>query len=182
MLTNSDADAFNRNDLREGVSGFGVDSSVRRLAYGKHWKTVAIVLAFAAVCLATFVAIAEDRNRLLGFALTVTFFGAMLGPLFIEFWGVTIEWDDENIYARSPWRKPRKIPMAAVTSCDFSIWLQWYRIHTNGLGTIRMHKYMSGIASLLNALPCTTPRWPPPITLQGAANTPMDRSGGSAAS
>ena len=173
---------FSRNDPREDVPSVVVDFSARRLAYGKTWKTVAIALALAAVSLATFLAIAEDKHRLLGFALTITFFGALLVPLFIEFWGVTIEWDDENIHMRSPWRKPRKIPMAAVTSCDFSIWLQWYRVHTNGLGTIRVHKYMSGIANFLNSLPCTTPQWPPPITFQDAANNPMDRSGRSAAS
>lgn len=182
MMTNSDANAFNPTDLREDVSGVGAESSARRLAYSKTWKTVTIVLAFAAICLATFVAIAEDKHRFLGFVLTITFFGALLSPLVIELRGVTIEWDAENIYTRSPWRKPRKIPMAAVTKCEFSIWLQWYRIYTNGLGTIRVHKYMSGIANFLNALPCTTPRWPPPITFQEAANNPMDRSDGSAAS
>lgn len=175
--TNSDANAFKRADLREEVSGVGAESSARRLAYSNTWKTVTIVLAFAAICLATFVAIAEDKYRFLGFVLTITFFVAILSPVVIELWGVTIEWDEENIYTRSPWRKPRKIPMAAVTKCDFSIWLQWYRIYTNGLGTIRVHKYMSGIANFLNALPCTTPRWPPPMTFQEAANHPIDRSG-----
>lgn len=157
----------NQHDSRNDEPG--LDADPHRVVYGSACKRVAILLALSAACLATLLAIAAGWA---GFALIAAFFGLMLVPLFLEFWAVTIDYDDQVIHTRSPWRKPRQIPMDAVNSCNFSIWLQLYRVRTQGLGTIRVHKYMSGIPEFLNALPCPTPPWPPPTTFNRPSDSP----------
>jgi hypothetical protein len=93
--------------------------------------------------------------------LLVALFSSMVVPLHLEIFGVSIDWDDKNIYTKSPWRKSRTIPFDSVTGCDFSRMALWYRIYTKDSGLIRLHLYMCGIPRLLEALPCTTPPYPP---------------------
>jgi hypothetical protein len=111
----------------------------------------------AVVVLAAFTAKKSDLPSVLGI---LALFTALVLPLHLETFGVKIEWDDENIYTRSPWRKPRTIPFAAIRSCDYSGTMQWYRIHTDGYGIIRMSQYLRGTPDLLRALPCHTPHHP----------------------
>jgi hypothetical protein len=90
--------------------------------------------------------------------LTMGLFAGLVLPLHLETFGVRITWDKENIHTKSPWRKRRTIPFSAVRSYDFSASMQWYRIHTEGHGIIRLHQFMRGIPELLRALPCYSPR------------------------
>ena len=150
---------------------------VRCLTYGRRWRSFVIICAFASLLLAVGVAVRSDENTLLGFGTVIVLSGLILVPLLVEFYGVKITWDNQHIQTSSPWRRPRTIPTTAVSSCDFSIWAQWYRVHTEGHGTIRVHKYMTGIPEFLRDLPCPTPPYPPPLTFKEAANKPIHESG-----
>lgn len=85
------------------------------------------------------------------------FFGSLTLVLHLEAFGTRVTWDDRNIYTKSPWRRRRIIPFAAVRACDFSQTLQWYRIYTEDQGIIRLHTLMRGVPELLSALPCDVP-------------------------
>jgi hypothetical protein len=122
---------------------------------------VILVWIFIA-CLAIFGAVSDRNGGMKNVVILVGMFVALNLPLQVEFFGVSITWDDTNIYTRSPWRGRRTIPFSAVKSCDYFALCQWYRIHTEGHGIIRLHLYMSGIPDLLRELPCPSPQYPPP--------------------
>jgi hypothetical protein len=88
------------------------------------------------------------------------FIGLIL-PLHLEAYFVRIIWDDDTIHTRSPWRRSRRIPISSVKRCDFSQSMQWYRIHTEGYGIVRLHMFARGIPQLLEALPVPNPGYPP---------------------
>lgn len=136
------------------------------LTYGWQWKSFAIASAFASLLLVAWVATRADQMWHFAFGFVILFSGSMVVPLILEFYVVRISWDNSQIYTSSPWRRPRAIPRSAILSCDFSIWAQWYRVHTAGYGTVRVHRYMSGIPEFLCELPCVTPSYPPPTTFQ----------------
>jgi uncharacterized Tic20 family protein len=123
---------------------------------------VFVVLGWIVVVVVAAIAGLKARGPdILPAALLVGMFVALVLPLHLEAFGVSITWDDENIYTRSPWRGRRTIPFAAVVSCDYSASMQWYRVRTNGYGIVRLHTMMRGVPYLLQALPCETPRYPP---------------------
>ncbi len=90
-------------------------------------------------------------------------FAALILPLQLELSFARVNWDEANIYARSPWRPLRIIPFHAVRSCDYSEFWKWYRIHTEGYGTIRIQFFAVGIPNLFAVLPCPTPPYPPAV-------------------
>ena len=70
-----------------------------------------------------------------GAAIFLTFFFAFLVlPLHLEAFGVRIEWDEHNLYTKSPWRPGRVIPWDDVTGHDFSHGMSWHRIYTQRHG------------------------------------------------
>ena len=93
--------------------------------------------------------------------LCVVLFVGLILPLHLEAYFVRITWDDETILTRSPWRRFRAIPISSVRRCDFSRSMQWYRIHTEGYGIVRLHLFARGIPKLLEALPIPNPGYPP---------------------
>jgi len=99
--------------------------------------------------------------------LCILLFVGLILPLHLEAYFVTITWDDETIYTRSPWRRSRTIPLSSVRHCDFSQTLQWYRIRTEGYGIVRLHMFARGIPRLLAALPVPNPGYPPNQQNQG---------------
>ena len=136
-------------------------NSVRSAQYSKTLRLL-VMLGWIAMGI---LAVRESFKSadLMRTASAVGFIGALLLILHLEFFTVQISWDDVNIYTRSPWRRRRTIPFTAVTSCDYHSGMQWYRIHTNGYGIIRLHQFMSGVPELLAALPCPTPPYPPNV-------------------
>ena len=138
-----------------------MDARRRVVTYSKAFKVFVVLcwVASAAICiLAGFTAKDADIKNV--FAL-VGLFTALILPLHLEVFGVLITWDETFIYTRSPWRKSRKIPISAVRSCDYWVNMQWYRIHTEGHGTIRLSPWAKGIPELLAMLPCSHPGYPP---------------------
>ena len=93
--------------------------------------------------------------------LCVLLFVGLILPLHLEAYFVRITWDDETIHTGSPWRRSRRIPISSVTQCDFSQSMQWYRIHTEGYGIVRLHMFARGIPQLLEELQVPNPGYPP---------------------
>ena len=91
----------------------------------------------------------------------VSLFIGLILPLHLEAYFVKINWDEETIYANSPWRRSRRIPISNVMRCDFSQSMQWYRIHTEGYGIVRLHMFARGIPQLLESLRVPNPGYPP---------------------
>lgn len=129
----------------------------RVVAYPKTFKVFVMLGWVATIVIAIFAGFTARNADILNAAAVVGLFIALMLPLHLEAFGVRITWDDAFIHTRSPWRKARKIPFSAVRSCDYSHAMQWYRIHTDGYGTIRLHQLTRGISELLAALPCPTP-------------------------
>jgi len=119
---------------------------------------------FAIVIVAGFTARGNDVWPAI---LCVLLFTALILPLHLEAYFVKITWDDERIHTQSPWRRSRRIPMSSVQRCDFSQSMQWYRIHTEGYGIVRLHMFARGIPQLLVALPVPNPGYPSNIQHKG---------------
>jgi hypothetical protein len=93
----------------------------------------------------------EARDAGLGVIMGLVMNGMALA-LYFEVFFVRITWDSENIHTRSPWRRSRVIPVAAVKYWDVSHAMQWHRIHTEGHGTIRLPFLGRGADRLLTDL------------------------------
>jgi hypothetical protein len=101
------------------------------------WLGVAIAALFA-----------SPKDRLPALALVAGFL-LLIVPLHLEFVRVRVEFDDDGITTRSPWRAARSIPWSAVERAWFSQAMQWYVVETKGFGRVRLHIYLSGIQSFV---------------------------------
>lgn len=133
----------------------------RVVSYPKALKLFVMSGWIATVAIAIFAGCTAKNADIKNAVAVVGLFIALILPLHLEAYGVLITWDDTNIYTRSPWRKCRTIPFSSVRSCDYSNSMQWYRIHTEEHGIVRLHQLARGIPELLAALPCTHPGYPP---------------------
>lgn len=138
----------------------------RSVGYTKAMRVFAVLGWGLPVLVSVLVGLTAKDARILTAVLAAVPFVALILPLYLEVFWVSITWDDANIYTRSPWRRRRTIPFSAVKSCDYSTSMQWYRIHTDGYGIVRLHSLMRGIPDLLRALPCSTPPYPPNTRLR----------------
>ncbi len=130
----------------------------KTVAYSKAMRVVVICIWLLVVAiLALAIGVMLQHGDLTAAAALLGSFAALNLILHLEVFGVSITWDETNIYTRSPWRKQRTIPFSAVEFCDYSPIWQWYRVHTKGHGIIRVHQYMRGMHKFLRALPCATP-------------------------
>jgi len=121
------------------------------LEYGRPMRVLGVamlllglLLLYAASC-----ASAEARAA----AWTACSLGAASGLwVFLEFFFVRIEFDDESIYTTSPWRRKRRIPWSDIVTCRYSNVNRWHVIKTRTHGTLRVSTYLSGIGSFLEKL------------------------------
>ena len=132
----------------------------RVVAYPKVFR-IFVIIGWVGMGVALFNGFSGKNDEIKNEAAIAGLFIALILPLHLEAFGVMITWDDAFICTRSPWRKARRIPFSAVRSCDYSAAMQWYRIHTEGHGTIRLHQLAKGIPGLLAMLPCPHPGYPP---------------------
>ena len=160
------------------MSSNQVDRSVNgRVEYPRKLQLFLVALTGLYLIVTGVIAlILPAGERLTGFLSLGALFGVIWLPTLLEAFYTRIDWDMETVWTRSPWLGHRTIPRADIVASDFSIWLQWYRVYTRGYGTIRVHAYMIGIKQFLAELPCSTPRYPPPLIFKAAANRPP-RSG-----
>ncbi|KAA1257277.1 hypothetical protein LF1_52910 [Rubripirellula obstinata] len=117
--------------------------------YGTGPKAMTIGLAVAASGLAVGVYRTEGAADA---AILLTLFLPPLALLAVEFWFIRIEISGDNIRCSSPYRPSRSIPITDVTHIDFASLPQWFRIHTNDHGTVRLHGYLAGLYDVLNHL------------------------------
>ena len=130
----------------------------KTVAYSKAMRVVVICIwLLVAAILALAIGVMLQHGDLTAAAALLGSFTALNLILHLEVFGVSITWDETNIYTRSPWRKPRTIPFSAVEFCDYSPLWQWYRVHTKGFGIIRVNQYMRGMHNFLRVLPCAIP-------------------------
>ncbi|TWT79492.1 hypothetical protein CA13_08940 [Planctomycetes bacterium CA13] len=122
---------------------------------GRKHKVMTLALAVVSIALLGTMAATEglaDLRSVLAAATLGMILGCPIVVMFLEFWFVRVDVSRDCISCQSPWRRDRVIPMADVTGIDFAVWAQWYRVHTNSHGTIRLHGYLLGLYDVLDAL------------------------------
>ncbi len=121
------------------------------LEYGKLMKGMALLFAgLVALLVGLWFTVAPDDKQPV--AWMVALFGLLDLPLLIEFFGVRIGFDDEQIYCHSAWRKNRVIPWGEIKSCTYSKVNKWWVIETASQGRIRIHEFISGRESFFEAM------------------------------
>lgn len=121
------------------------------VAYGRNLKIVAAASWLLVVALFVCAAISRPSDRVAVFCVASAFFLLAL-YLHLEFFHVSIRFDDLGLYTTSPWRRNRFIPWSAVSTVRFSQLAQWYVLSTSRMGRVRLHLYLSGLQSLLTEL------------------------------
>jgi hypothetical protein len=121
------------------------------LEYGRAIK--ALVIMFWIFDVGVFVAasFATEDERIWAYCAAGGFFLLVLS-VHLEFFHVSIRFDDAGLHTTSPWRRTRFIPWSAITGIRFSTVAQWYLISTTEMGRVRLHLYLSGLRSLLDEL------------------------------
>ena len=99
-------------------------------------------------------------------------FGCSGIAVLLEFLMVRIEYDDNNIYTYSPWRKRRVIPWQAIASYSYSEMNSWHVFKTTGYGRLRLSALLSGLGSFFDMLRHKCPK------LRGVADKIGERQGG----
>jgi hypothetical protein len=101
----------------------------------------------AALCLGTFFLYAAAHSspdqRVLAWSVAGTLAAGSF-YLFLEVWFVRIEFDEQFIYATSPWRGKRQIPWEAVEALEYSERNQWFVLKTTDQGSVRISIFRSG--------------------------------------
>jgi hypothetical protein len=121
------------------------------LEYGRAIKVLVVIFWIFDVGVFVAAAFARGDEGVLAYSAAGGFF-LLVMCLHLEFFGVTIRFDDAGLRTTSPWRRSRFIPWSAVTGIRFSTLAQWYLISTTEMGGVRLHLYLSGLPSLLDEL------------------------------
>lgn len=79
-------------------------------------------------------------------------FWLILLLMHLEVFYVRILFIEGGILAKSPWRSDRLVSWEAIKNADFSISMQWYRVHVENEGIIRLSASMSGVETFLEEL------------------------------
>ena len=143
-----------QRDSRDGLTE-------KRVDYPKTFKVFVWLGWGFTIAIAIIAAFTARGDNFWPAVLCILLFVGLILPLHLEAYFMTISWDDEAIYTRSPWRCSRTIPLSSITRCDFSQSMQWYRIHAEGYGIVRLPMFARGIPQLLAALPVRNPGYPP---------------------
>ena len=115
-------------------------------------RLLSALMLFEAAIVIYAVASEAFRERPVTAMLAIAMVGAAAIALNLEFFGVRILYDAEGIETRSPWRRRRRIPWEATRIVRYTPILKWYELKTVGHGTVRMHDYLAGRASLIEEL------------------------------
>ena len=116
----------------------------RVIRYERPWK----IAAFACLAISAFIVYAAlhaaPGQRHIAYPLSGTLVVVSIYFL-IEVFFVRVSFDDDFVYAYSPWRGHRTIPWAAVEGYHYSHLAQWHVIETRGFGTLRLYVSMNGL-------------------------------------
>jgi hypothetical protein len=119
--------------------------------YGRLMKVMVVIFWLFAVGAFIAAAFARQGDRVVAYCVAGSFFAAVLF-LHLEFFHVTICFDEAGLHTTPPLRRGRFFPWSAITGIRFSPIAQWYVVSTSDLGRIRLHLYLSGLQSLLDEL------------------------------
>lgn len=146
-----------RSALKESVRRTGD----RMVAHTTGFKVLAVVLfaLFAAALVASLVFAPPELRW--PTALAFGFFVLLGLALAAEAFVTRVTYDDEFIWTRSAWRRPRRIPWSAVERSDYGETNHWYRVHAGRHGIVRLSILMWGVVEFLQHLPCPHPAYPP---------------------
>jgi hypothetical protein len=104
------------------------------LVYGSRHKAFALVF-LAVPCLlvlALGVAVRPEKGKdVLMFAAMILFFAALASPLVIEFYRVSISFDDAGIHVSSPWSKRRTVAWGDVRKIRWRGVAKWFDLRAD---------------------------------------------------
>ena len=121
------------------------------LAYAKGLKLFSLLPMLISVGVFVITFFVDETQQKSGLFVSMLFGGLGL-PLFLEFFGVKIGFDDHSIFCHSPWRKNRIIKWSEIEEVEFSEAAQWWVVKTKNKGNIRLHVYLSGIDEFLSQI------------------------------
>jgi|GEM_PF-4011138 len=121
------------------------------LRYSTSFRIFALLAVVLPFLLTSKSTTAQGEELLTIWVMTLAFW-AFWYWLILEFWGVEISFDDQFIYAVSPWVKPRQIPWDNIVSNSFWAAVQWYVFHTKDHGDLIAPTGLNGIQKLLDAI------------------------------
>jgi hypothetical protein len=90
--------------------------------------------------------------------------------LHLEFFFVSVRFDETGLHTTSPWRRGRFIAWSSITGVRFSPLAQWYVLSTSQSGDVRLHLYLSGLQTLLDELARRGFSIPPAATVSQSRN------------
>ena len=115
------------------------------LRYGYGSKLIGIIFAIVAAMTVGAIFNSEPSEEYIAYILFAIFFPIAIMVL-LEVFFVRIEFDDENIYTYSPWRKSRIISWGDVTGHKY---LGYHVIETKNNGSIFLHE-IDGLRGFLD--------------------------------
>ena len=136
------------------------------LRYGKVLKAFVLVI-WCIVLVVSFAAAAwPPRPNDVSIVLIVGAMSIVLnGLMTLEFFGVSVLYDESGIHTHSPWRANRSIAWSEITNVTYSELCQWCLINPINQGSVRCHLFLNGTGSLLRELKnrgFEIPRWAHP--------------------
>jgi hypothetical protein len=116
--------------LSQGSSAAGASG---KLTYGSRQRAFAVVLLLVPLLFVGALAVAKppkNPTEVLTIAGIFAFFAAIDLPLLIEFYRVTISFDDVGIHVSSPWSRRRTLPWREVRSVRWRNMAKWLDLRT----------------------------------------------------
>jgi hypothetical protein len=121
------------------------------LKYGRAVKSlgcICTILGFGFI----YAAAHASKDQMITAACVSGALFAMCLVLFVEFYFVRIEFDEEFIYTFSPWRRKRVIPWNKVTGYSYSEVNRWHVLKTQKFGAVRLSVLLSGLGTMAEQL------------------------------
>ena len=133
---------------------------VRVLRYG--WRFRAFVLVFTGYIPVLAVVLYVNGNFAdVGELVAMGLLNLLALYSFLEVFVVSIQFDENGLTARSPWRKTRRIQWSEIVEHDFEGWSRYHLLRTQSKGTVRLSVYLTGVTTFLEELERRAPqvRW-----------------------
>ena len=120
-----------------------------RLHYG--WPIrITMIIGVLFVLFFLGVAISNEEDLTVTSALAAFLALALAGV--VETFCVVVEYDDNCIHTKSPWRANRMVDFNEVVQVEYSHFSQWYALNTENSGRIRIPMMLSGKDCFLSEL------------------------------
>jgi hypothetical protein len=124
-----------------------------RLAYGSKHKAFALAFFVVPPILIgalSVVAPPKKPGDLLAFVAMIVMFVAITLPLVIEFYRVSISFDDLAIHVSSPWSRRRSLPWREVRAIRWRKLAKWFDLRTEG-SVVHISPWLLGLEAFAAA-------------------------------